>query len=106
MTPGRFSDFTMSTGTIAQNIQEFLASKISTVISFFAAGVGVASIVGWVSLGATFLSFVWLALQIFNYVTFTYPKNVRERRRRELEEENEERAREIASGNSVCPTRD
>lgn len=101
----RFVDVTMSTGTILQSIQEFLASKISTVISFFAAGVGVASIAGWVSLGAAFLSFIWMALQIFNYITFTYPKNVRERRRRELDEENEERAREVASGNSVCPSR-
>ena len=102
-----FSDLTMNmnTGTVLQSVQEFLASKVSTLISAFAAGVGIASIAGWVSLGAALLSFIWMAVQIFNYATFTYPKNVRDRRRRELEEAEEERVREVSSGNSVCSSR-
>lgn len=95
----------MSTGTLLQSIQEFLASKISTLISAFAAGIGIASIAGWVSLGAALLSFIWMAVQIFNYATFTYPKNVRDRQRRELEEAEEERTREVSSGNPVRSSR-
>lgn len=95
----------MSTGTLLQTVQEFLASKIATLISAFAAGIGIASIAGWVSLGAAVMSFVWMAVQIFNYATFTYPKNVRDRRRREREEAEEERAREVSSGNSICHSR-
>ncbi len=102
--PNSFVD-TMTTGTLLQSIQEFLASKIATLISAFAAGIGIASIAGWVSLGAALLSFVWMAVQIFNYATFTYPKNVRERRRRDREEAEEERVREVSSGNSVCSSR-
>jgi len=93
-------DHTMSTGAF-QQVQEFLASKISTVISYMAAGVGLASFMGWASFGATLLSIAWLVTQLFNYITFTYPNNLRERRRMELEEIEEERAKEVRSGNSL-----
>lgn len=67
--------------------QEFLASKMSAWISTFASGVGIASFAGIVSFWAGVLSVIWLSVQLFNYFSFTYPKNLRERERDLAEKE-------------------
>lgn len=73
----------------AQSFQEFLTTKLAHIISTFASGMGLASLAGWVSLWVGILSSIWLVVQLYNYFTFTLPKNRRDRARwlAELESE-------------------
>lgn len=82
-----------SSSSFASSIQEALASKFSAFVSWIAAGVGLATVAGWVSLVAGALSALWLGVQLWNYFTFTYPKNVRERQ----EDERREYARRLSA---------
>lgn len=73
-----------SSSTFVSSLQEALSSKVSAFISWIAAGVGLATVAGWVSLLAGILSTLWITVQLWNYFTFTYPKNLRERQKDEL----------------------
>lgn len=65
--------------TAIQSFQEFLATKSAHLISTFASGLGIATFAGFVSLWVGILSGIWLLVQLYNFFTFTMPKNKREK---------------------------
>ena len=78
-----------SISSAAQSFQEFLATKAAHLISTLASGLGIASFAGFVSLWVGILSSIWLVVQLYNYFTFTRPKNLREKARWKSEMESE-----------------
>jgi hypothetical protein len=64
---------------MTQDIQTLLHSKLNLAISWVAALTGLGAFAGLVSTGVAVLSGVWLVIQIYGWVVFTYPKNKREK---------------------------
>lgn len=76
--------------SLPSELHAFLASKMSLFLSWIAAMLGLGTFIGLVNVLVGVLSAVWLAVQLWNYFTFTLPSN-----RKKLKEFRQIRA--------VCP---
>lgn len=64
-----------------ETLHTWLSSKAAAFVSWVSALLGIGTAVGVVNLVVGILSAVWLSAQLWNYFTFTLPKNRRERER-------------------------
>ena len=53
----------------------YLSSKLAIMLSWLAAAAGIGSFVGWVNVAVGVLSAMWLAVQIWNWWTYTRKVN-------------------------------
>ena len=62
-----------------ESLHTLLSSKASAFVSWVSALLGLGAAIGPVNLIVGILSAVWLCAQLWNYFTFTLPKNQREK---------------------------
>ncbi len=65
--------------TTNQSIHELLSTKTAALVSWVSAFLGLGTAVGVVNLLVGVLSACWLTAQLWNFATYTVPKNKREK---------------------------
>jgi hypothetical protein len=65
--------------TTNQSIHELLSTKTAALVSWVSALLGLGTAIGIVNLVVGVLSACWLTAQLWNFATYTLPKNRREK---------------------------